>query len=340
MSEIRYNPLEDSYVILAPERLKRPTRLAWERERASAGCCPFCEGNESMTREEIDAIRPEGSLPNTIGWSTRVVPNLYKAVAIEVALEHQEEGLYHRYTGFGAHEVIIDTPKHLTQMDEWSLETFVDWLSTLQKRIQDLRRDVRIVSISLFKNQGVEAGATQDHSHTQLIGLPIIPTALVAYYQRQHTYYQTHQRALLADIVDQEIQAQERLVMVEGEFVVWCPYASAYPFEVMLCVVEESGGLEAFTPTSLQRLATVMQRLLRGMRQILGCFDLNLSIAVPPLQKVAQSEAFFDGLAQSSRFSLQIRPRMARHGGFEVSTGMMVNTVSPEESARLLREVL
>jgi len=148
MSDIRYDPCHDRYVIIAPERLHRPENLADIREDEEQKTCPFCEGNEAMTPPEIYAIRAENSSPDDRGWQTRVVPNLHKAVRIEAPHVSENKGIYQHHEGFGAHEVIIDTPRHLTTMGEWESETYVHWLTTLQKRVVDLKHDPRIVFIS------------------------------------------------------------------------------------------------------------------------------------------------------------------------------------------------
>ena len=152
MSEIRYDLLEDNYVIIAPERLQRPAyNMAWKKEENIAAC-PFCEGNESMTPPEIFAIRDNDSFPDEPGWKSRVIPNLYKAVQIEAPYGSRHKGMSNTWEGFGAHEIIIDTSEHFGCMADWTKETFVQWIYTLQQRVADLRHDDRIAFISLFKN--------------------------------------------------------------------------------------------------------------------------------------------------------------------------------------------
>ena len=338
MSDIRYNLLDDRYVIIAPERLHRPEYMAWNKEEREIKICPFCEGNEEMTPPEIDAIREKESTPDEKGWKTRVVPNLYKAVHIEAPHTSRSEGIYETFEGFGAHEVIIDTPRHLKTMKEWGRETFVNWLITLQKRVADLKRDQRIVFISLFKNQGSNAGATQEHPHTQLIGLPVVPTEIIHQYERLHRHYHATGRALIEDIISQERRDEKRIVMENDDFIAFCPYASDYPFEVMVVSKKNLGGIERMGYEHFQNLALLLKELMFRMYRQLGDFDFNISISVPPLQKVFQTESFFDDIEKISRFTLHITPRIYQHGGFEISTGIMINPVSPEESAMLLSQ--
>ncbi|WP_345984379.1 UTP--glucose-1-phosphate uridylyltransferase [Sulfurimonas sp. HSL-1656] len=336
MSEIRYDKLHDVHVLIAPERLHRPDcipkRLKAYRHVAK---CPFCEGNEALTPPEIFAIRSAGSFANEPGWKTRVVPNLYKAVQIETPDKHHY-GIFEYHEGFGAHEVIIDTPEHHTSMTQWSESEVVNWLTTLGARVADLRRDMRIGYISLFKNEGTDAGATQPHSHTQLIGLPILPNTQRAYYERSARYYREHGRALVAAVVDHERQAEERIIAEQGGFTAFCPFASAYPFEVIIASETRRGQIDTLAPEAFEALAPLLLDVLLKLERQLGCLAFNLEIATPPF--AAPEEAPAHTTADDMfRFMLRIQPRLYRHGGFELSTQMMINPVAPETAARLLR---
>ncbi len=338
MSDIRYDRVSDVHVIIAPERLHRPDAYRGESvEEVVDEHCPFCEGNESLTTPEIFAIREEESFANEKGWKTRVVPNLYKALQIESPHQHHY-GTFEHWEGFGAHEVIIDTPKHYTSMTQWSEEEVVLWLQTLRERVADLRRDHRLSYISLFKNEGVEAGGTQKHCHTQLIGLPIIPKMQQEGYQRSYEHYNYHGRALLADEIQKEEEAKERIVAIEGDFTAYCPYASAYPFEVMISSKKALGQINSLSNESMKALAPLLLTTLKKLKTQLGCFDFNLSIATPPLQEGTVDHGLLHNVNEACRFSIRIMPRIYKHAGFELSTGIIINPVSPEFAAKLLQE--
>lgn len=337
MSEIRYDRLHDAHVIIAPERLHRPDCGNVENGEATDGICPFCEGNESMTPPEIFALRHSGTFANETGWKTRVVPNLYKAVQIETPHVHHY-GLNEYWEGFGAHEVIIDTHKHHTSMRQWSEEEAVDWLKTLRERVADLRRDHRIAYISLFKNEGYLAGSTQTHSHSQLIGLPIVPKADKERYQSTYDHYKTKGKALLESILLQEEEDGTRIIATQGNFTAFCPYASAYPFEVMISSQKALGQIDTLSDASIADLAPLLLLILKKLKRQLGCFHFNLRISTPPLQEGSVAHDQYPHVREACRFSIRIMPRIYRHGGFEASTGIMINPVLPELAAKLLRE--
>lgn len=338
MSDIRYDRIHDVHVIIAPERLHRPDTYRGESEEEVLDeDCPFCEGNESLTTPEIFAIREEESFVNKKGWQTRVVPNLYKALQIETNHQHHC-GQFEHWEGFGAHEVIIDTPQHHTSMAEWSEVEVLLWLQTLRTRVADLRRDHRLTYISLFKNEGLEAGATQKHPHTQLIGLPIIPKSKREGYQRSYEHYKYHGRSLLADEIHKEEEEKERIVAIEGDFTAYCPYASAYPFEVIISSKKSLGQIDSLSDESMKALAPLLLSTLKKLKNQLGCFDFNLSISTPPLQEGTVEEGLLYHVNEACRFAIRIMPRLYKHAGFELSTGIIINPVSPEFAAKLLQE--
>jgi len=338
MSDIRYDRIHDTHVIIAPERLRRPdcNRTVSDTKVVDTNC-PFCEGNESMTPPEIFAIRESESFVNEEGWQTRVVPNLYKAVQIETAHKHHY-GLFEHWEGFGAHEVIIDTPEHHTSMTQWSENAVISWLKTLRARVGDLRRDQRITYISLFKNEGEQAGSTQTHSHTQLIGLPLIPKVQRDEYQRNYQYYKHNGNALLSSVIKYEEEDGQRIVAKHGDFTAYCPYASAYPFEVMISSKKALGQIDTLSDSSMEALAPLLLSTLKKLKIQLGCFAFNLSIGTPPLQVNSVDNELLSFVDDACRFAIRIMPRIYKFGGFEGSTGVIINPVLPEDAAKLLRE--
>ena len=327
MSEIRYNRLYDTNVIIAPERLHRPDYGINNKCKLKGGVCPFCEGNESMTPSEIFAIREEGTFANEKGWKTRVIPNLYKALQIETAHKHHYS-LFEYWDGFGAHEIIIDTAKHHISMTDWNQIEMINWLKTLRARVADLKRDTRIAYISLFKNEGIQAGSSQAHCHTQLIGLPIVPKLNRDIYYRSYTHFKNSGKALLETILQEEEEDGKRIVAKYADFTAFCPFASSFPFEVMISSQKDLGQIDTLSDSSMENLSKLLIGVIEKLKQQLGYFDFNLSVITSPLQDV---------VSEACRFAIRIIPRIYREGGFELSTGVFINPVAPEQAARLLR---
>src|ERR1700759_4961154 len=143
------------------------------------GFCPSCTGNESKTPPEVLAYRPNGASSNGSGWTVRVVPNKFPSLGIEGNLNRQAEGMFDKMSGIGAHEVIVETPDHNISLAELPEKRIEDVFWAYRDRILDLKQDRRFKYILIFKNHGPLAGATLEHSHGQLIALPIVPKHVV-----------------------------------------------------------------------------------------------------------------------------------------------------------------
>ena len=175
MPELRRDPILDRWVIISSERINRPSDYRQYRERPSTGgFCPFCSGNEYTTPPEILAFRKSGG-PNSPGWSLRVVPNKFPALTIEGSTDISGDGLFRTMNGVGAHEVIIETPDHEQTLADLPTAAVADVFEAFRSRLVDLKGDGRLEYVLIFKNQGPGAGATLEHSHSQLIALPVVP---------------------------------------------------------------------------------------------------------------------------------------------------------------------
>ena len=335
MSEIRRDRLHSQYVLIAPERMRRPDTLATST-KSTLKTCPFCEGNEGMTPPEVYAVR-ENEV-NASNWKVRVVPNLYKAVQIELEDYSKLSGMFESVSGVGAHEIVIDTPSHDIRMADLDTVEIRDWLSTIAARIADLRQDSRLIHTSIFKNQGENAGATQQHPHTQIIALPITPSNELNLLERHMQYYRRHGRSKVEDIMENERLAKVRIISERGDFTAYCPYASAFPFEVIIAPRRALTNLDELNRDDMASLADLMKEVFARLDNQLGNFDFNVAFRLAPLNANFENAPYFPHVKQFFRFTIRIIPRIYRLGGFELSTGMIINTVEPEEAATLLRE--
>ena len=335
MSEIRRDRLHSQYVLIAPERMRRPDTLA-APAKSTLKTCPFCEGNEGMTPPEVYAVRVNEE--NARNWKVRVVPNLYKAVQIELEDYSKLSGMFESVSGVGAHEIVIDTPSHDIRMADLDTVEIRDWLSTIAARIADLRQDSRLIHTSIFKNQGENAGATQQHPHTQIIALPITPSNELNLLERHMQYYRRHGRSKVEDILENERLAEVRIISERGDFTAYCPYASAFPFEVIIAPRRALTNLDELNRDDMASLADLMKEVFARLDNQLGNFDFNVAFRLAPLNANFENAPYFPHVKQFFRFTIRIIPRIYRLGGFELSTGMIINTVEPEEAATLLRE--
>ena len=191
MSELRQDPTTKEWVILAPERASRPQQRPKKRRTVELPewdeSCPFCPGNESRTPEEVFRL---ASAKEDTNWEVRVVPNRYAALTPDGDITRTEDGRFCRkMSGFGAHEVIIESPSHNIPMALMPYQHLEKVLIAYQERYNALKKDRRLKFITIFKNYGWASGTTLAHPHSQLVATPII----TPYYHRRfdiaHDYY-------------------------------------------------------------------------------------------------------------------------------------------------------
>ena len=337
MSEIRFDTLQNRYVIIAPERQHRPN-LPKKDSLSRLKQCPFCEGNEALTPPEIFALRENSA--NTKGWQTRVIPNLYKAVQIETQVTSKRDGFFESLSGFGAHEIIIDSPCHSCSMAELSSNDIEQWLRTMIVRINDLQQDKRLISLQLFKNSGKTAGATQEHPHSQLIALPIMPMKQLDFLQRNTKYYHLHGRGIVEDMVHNEKIAQTRVVAESTTFIAYAPYASFFAFELIVAPSKVISGLHKCSREEIYELSQLLDTVFKKLALQLNTFDFNIAFYMMPLNKNFENDMYMHDIEKNFTFYIRIMPRIYTLGGFELSTEMAINSVSPEMAAKLLREAI
>ncbi|MDH3258289.1 MAG: galactose-1-phosphate uridylyltransferase, partial [Deltaproteobacteria bacterium] len=231
MPELRKDPITGRWVIISSERAKRPHDFAQDTVKRKGGLCPLCPGNERMTPQEVFAVRGDGSSPNQPGWKIRVVPNKFPALMIEGDQGKGAEGIYDRMNGVGAHEVILETPDHDKDMFDFDIKDVENVIIAYRQRVLDLKQDTRFKYVLIFKNHGQEAGASLEHSHSQLIALPIVPKRVSEEMVGGYNYFRFRDRCVYCDIVDQELSGKERMVDENADFVSVAPYAPRFPFE-------------------------------------------------------------------------------------------------------------
>jgi UDPglucose--hexose-1-phosphate uridylyltransferase len=340
--EVRIDQLTGLRTILAPGRADRPFEFAVpERPAPREADCPFCGGREERTPTETWADRPEGAA-NGPGWRVRAVPNLYPAVGepgedrgaggagsgpvdpLRASARAGQPDLFASAPASGAHEVIVHCPEHrrsLSELDEGQLATAVaGW----RARMREL--SAQAACVQLIVNEGPEAGASLEHTHAQLYGLGFVPAAIARERERFRAYYESAMAGeLLADVATEEVRRRERLVAIDDEAVLICPWASRSPFELRLIPRRTAPSFELDEGIGDGLLATA----LRALRERFGEEpQLNLWVRTAP------------GGAEPFHWHLDLVPRLGIKAGFELSTGVDINIYAPERAAAELREAL
>ncbi len=330
MSELRKDPVTGRWVIISTERRKRPSDFRLESVGIVADpACPFCEGHEQMTPPELLAHRHNGSGPNTPGWSLRVVPNQFPVLRVEGTLDRQGEGLFDKMNGIGAHEVIVESPRHedtLASMGDAAVEALL-WAA--RERVRDLKRDHRFRYIIIFKNHGTAAGSSLDHSHSQLIALPIVPREVRDEVDGAKAHYLAKERCVFCDILRQETGEGRRLIADNADMVGVAPYAPRFPFETWILPRRHQSHFEDAARHEYASLARLLADILRRM---------NKALSNPPYNLLIHSAPVSESTTDYYHWHVEIIPKLTKVAGFEWATGFYVNPTSPEEAATVLRD--
>lgn len=330
MPELRKDPIVGRWVIIATERAKRPVTSRSDYFSGS-GSCPFCEGNEHNTPGEIIAYRNRDTKQNERGWRVRVVPNKFPALQIEGDLHKRGEGIYDMMNGVGAHEVIIDCPFHEVTITNLAEENIREILWVYRDRLVDLKKDPRFVYGMLFKNVGAAAGASLEHSHSQLIVTPIVPINVWEEMTGALEFFNYRGRCIFCDMIHQELMTGKRIVLDTPNFLSFAPYASRFPFETWILPKKHTSHYENIQKTEVDELGMVLKTIL---------LKLETALERPAYNYIVHTAPFDTQPLPHYHWHIEIIPRLTRVAGFEWGTGFYINTVSPEDSASTLRDTV
>jgi UDPglucose--hexose-1-phosphate uridylyltransferase len=350
--EIRIDQLTGLRTVLAPGRAERPDgfRASTPEEgggRQGRSECPLCEGHEEQTPPEVYAVRPGGGAPDTPGWTSRAVPNLYPALEPDGAeagdpapasgeagsfatagdplLSSRRAGepdLFASRPAQGRHEVIVNAPEHVTSMAELDEERFGGAIETWRER---MRAHAGSSYAQLVVNEGAGAGASLPHTHAQLYALEFVPAAVGRERERAGAYRErTGGSGLLTDVLAEEVRRRERLVAIDEEAALICPWASRSPFELRVLPRREAPRFEEDTAGAAM-LRTALRALGERFERVP---ELNLWVRTAP----RGTDHF--------HWHVDIAPRLTVRAGFELGTGVDINTYPPERAAADLRDAL
>lgn len=329
MPELRKDPIIGRWVIISTSRGKRPADFGETLRKSNGGFCPFCYGHEKVTPPEILAFRKDSSAPNTEGWSLRVVANKFPALKIEGDLHKRADGIYDKMNGIGAHEVIIETPHHEKTLSTLPPERVEDTLWAYRERMVDLKRDPRFKYILVFKNEGASAGASLEHSHSQLIALPIVPKTVAEEIQGALLHYRYKERCVYCDILHQELESRTRVISENEHYAALAPFTPRFPFETWILPKDHRSSFEQMPREELLPLALILQDTLKRIDKTLN---------VPPYNYILHTSPIGEEVNAHYHWHIEIMPKLTKVAGFEWGSGFYINPTPPEEAAEFMRE--
>ena len=339
-SEIRRDYLLDRWVIIAAERAKRPVDFVVPKRKLKASTCAFCPGNERMTppatlaylgaksgkivrAKDTDSKRPKN-------WLVRSVPNLYPALKPVSKLPSKTAiGRFRVRLGIGNHEVLIESPDHNEHPSVARPRQLGLAIRALIDRLNILSRKRYVKYVSLFRNYRPEAGASISHAHSQIIATPMLPRLIDEELRASRKFQEREGGCALCEVVANEIEGP-RFIYQNTNFVAIAPWASVYNFEFWILPKHHSPSIRYAKASEIDELAIAMRSCLGGLSRLLQDPPYNLGFHLAPSSM----------RCRHYHWHIEVYPRLGSMGGFELSTGMYINTMPPERAAEALREAI
>jgi UDPglucose--hexose-1-phosphate uridylyltransferase len=359
--EIRINPIVPSEsVLVATARSMRPKKaeeLAPRDTRKHVETCPFCSGNEHKTPPAIL------TWPETGDWHIRMVENLYPVLGDDRSQSGFTFGLQQTIDGYGRHEVIIDHNEHGIAVHDMAESHLAALFGVYQTRMRQLfESDDRLKYVLVFKNFGPAAGASIPHTHSQVIAMPVVPENVDAEVKNSAAHYAKHHHCIFCALIDEALTFEATIydrnsgavrrkinvgqyVVERGEkFIAIKPFASRYEWEVHILPLAHQADFLDVRSEDMADLARVMKRTMARLDAVIGGAQYNFFLhsvphSGPDSKHGVPHDRARGEYAASYHWHLEICPRTSIPTGFELGSGLFVNTINPEQAAERLRAV-
>lgn len=330
-SELRQNILTKEWVIYSPARKDRPKDVK-NREESPVQIperdpeCPFCPGNE----EDLPGILRERDHPQEDHWQTRVVPNKYPALTPEGDNQRFEKGLYLSMSGYGQHEVLIESYAHNKSMADMTQEEVRNVVEMYQARYRIQEEDEKNKMVILFKNQGSKAGTSLRHTHAQLIATGVVPRYVRIRENRARQYYDDWGRCIYCDLIQEEEDQDLRVITENERFISIVPYFAKTPYEIWIMPKGHQSSFGKMKGSERGGFGKMLRDQVKRLHELFSDLDYNY---------VIHSSSHDQKSQPYHHWYLQIHPRLTLRAGFEIGSGMSINPSIPEEDARALRSL-
>lgn len=340
-NELRKDYLLNRWVVIATERSRRPTDFAKQKkETAAASVCPLCLGNEHMTPPAVLVyLKSNGKIikdKDTDGlrhknWLIRCIPNLYPAFSPPKEPKDQVHIMQSDSFGcaVGHHEVLVESPKHDEHPADAELPQLTHVVNAYVDRLRELAAKPYVQYVSIFRNHGLEAGASLSHAHSQIIATPFVPATVEKEIAVSRNFWNQHKKCVFCDIIQCESNSP-RLVLDNERFVVFAPYASVHPLEFWILPKKHDANLLNLTATEKEAFAETLKTSLKALKDVVNDPPYNFGFHL----------ALNIDAEDCYHWHLEVYPRLAIWAGFEKNTGTYINTVTPETAAAALRKAI
>ncbi len=340
-NEVRKDYLLDRWVVIATERGRRPTDFAKkEREQAKTGVCPMCPGNEHMTPPAVLLYLKSGKGIRKAkdkndfrykNWLIRCVSNLYPAFAPpkEKLTKRQIMKSSDLAVAVGHHEVLIESPNHDAHPADAKIPQLIHVINAYIDRLRALSAKPYVQYVSIFRNHGLEAGASLSHAHSQIIATPFIPKIVEDELKASKKFWKQRKKCFFCDVMEKELDGP-RLILENSRFVVFAPYASVHPLEFWIIPKRHDVTLLGLSQAEVETFAKTLKMCLKGLKQLVNDPPYNYGFHL----------AINMDAHDYYHWHLEVYPKLAIWAGFEKNTGIYINTMTPEVAAESMRKTI
>jgi UDPglucose--hexose-1-phosphate uridylyltransferase len=338
-NEVRKDYLLDRWVVIATERGRRPTDFAkQERQQAKTGVCPMCPGNEHMTPPAVLVYLKSGNEIRKTkdkddfrhkNWLIRVIPNLYPAFSPPKEKISQEQIMKNDNlaTAVGHHEVLVESPNHDEGPANAPIPAVVHMVNGYIDRLRDLSAKPYVQYVSIFRNHGLEAGASLSHAHSQIIATPFVPGTVKEEMDASRKFWKENKKCVFCNIIKKE-RGGPRFMLENSKFIVFAPYASVNPMEFWIFPRKHESSLLEMSQSEVKKFAETLKTCLSRLKMLVSDPPYNYGFHV----------ALDKGGRDHYHWHLEVYPKLSIWAGFEKSTGVYINTMTPETAAESMRK--
>ena len=326
MAELRLDPFTRRWVVTG----KRPVMSDLQE---GTGVCPFCPGNEHLTPHAIRECR-DGSG----AWTTRVFHDRAPLFRIEGELDRRGEGMFDRMNTVGAHEIAIETREHGQTLAQISEDHFTQVLEVFRDRVLDLKRDRRLRYVSLYKDQHPPSVTLEGHSHSQVLGTPVLPQVLEIELRWSRAHFLKHERCIYCDALQQELQEAKRIVDQTEDFLAFCPFGSRWSYEVWIAPLRHNSSFEKdlSEPGRARSLAPFLKACLQRLEKLSP--GLHLVVHTEPnLAASKPTKDWWKTLPEDYHWHIEIQPDVEGRRRYLGTEGFHFNPIPAEQAALVLR---
>ena len=306
-------------VIIATKRSKRPGASIRKRKRRKkpGHKCPFCPGNEKLTPPSLFVY------PDKKNWKVRMFRNKFP-VLYKKKFGQLTSGFYKKFTSFGLHHVLVETPKHGEDYDQMKVDQIYLVLKTLKKHYEELMKKDGVKYVAIFKNKGEGGGESIHHTHLQIIASPLFPEVIAKEMEDSERYFKKEGECGHCLTIKKEIRSRKRVVDFNRNWICFAPYISIWSFQLSFLSKRHFSDISGMKEEEMKDLATIFHRVLKGIKKLFPKISYNM------VYKNFPKSGFY-------HFRIDFYPRLVTHAGLEFF-GLNANVVSPENAAKQLRK--